>query len=143
MQQLQAGDFVQSVDAIQQTNDEASSLLFGTPVYNDVDDGVKKASAGSAVAKNVIGLVANGTIAAGTQGAVLLSGPLTGTTGQWDAVFGTTGGLTKGTHYFLSETAGAGTDICPSNGGSYVVELGVATSPTTLVLKAPFQSILL
>lgn len=142
LQQIQSGDFVQSYDAIQQTNNEVGSLLVGTPVYNDTDDTVKKAKADSAVTKDVIGLVFNGTIAPSGLGGVLLSGPLKATTGQWDAAFGTSGGLTKGARYFLSDaTAGAGVSSAPSADGSYVVELGLAISTTELRLSSPFKSI--
>jgi len=142
LQQIQSGDIIQSYDAIQQTNDEASSLLIGTPVYNDADDGIKKAKADSALTKNVIGLVFNGTIAPSGLGSVLMSGPLKATTGQWDAAFGTSGGLVKGSRYFLSDaTAGIGTDTAPSADGSYVVELGLAVSATELALSSPFKSV--
>jgi hypothetical protein len=142
LQQIQPGDYTQSFDAVQQTNNEVGSLLVGTPVYNDTDDTVKKARANSAATKDVIGLVFNGTIAGGGVGGVLLSGPLKATAGQWDAAFGTSGGLTKGVRYFLSDaTAGIGTDTAPSADGSYVVELGQAMSPTELRLSSPFKSI--
>lgn len=144
LQQLQAGDFVASYDIATFTNNEASSLVIGTPVYNDVADGVKKADADSGTTKKVIGLVFDTSALSGAPVNVLLSGKLTATTGQWDAIFGTTGGLAVGTSYYLSDaTAGTASSTAPSAGGSYVVEVGVAASPTELILASPFRSILL
>lgn len=140
LQQLQAGDYTKSYDAVRQTNNEAGSLAVCTPVYNDGDGTIRKAQANAQATKDVIGLVFNGTIAPGALGDVLLSGVHTATTAEWDAAFGTTGGLSEGTRYFLSEaTAGEGTTTAPETGFS--VELGQAMSPTDLRLSAPFRSI--
>lgn len=147
--QLQSGDTLDVTSTssgviIQQTNDEAGPIVIGTPVYNDVNDGVKKAKADAAGTSNVIGLVAQASISSGVAGSIQFSGVLTATTGQWDAVFGTTGGLTKGVHYFLSAaTAGIGTTTAPSTVGQYAVYLGLALSTTELSVGAPFTPIAL
>lgn len=148
IQQLQSGDTLDAVqsggDAAIQTNDEASPIVIGTPVYNDANDGVKKAKADAAGTKSVVGLVRDVSIGAASTGAIQLSGVLTATTGQWDTAFGTTGGLSFGTRYYLSAaTAGLGTATAPSTTGQYVVELGIAISTTELLLSGSFQSILL
>lgn len=148
IQQLQSGDTLDAVqsggDAVVQTNDEASPIVIGTPVYNDAVDGVKKAKADAVGTKSVIGLVRDTSIGAGSTGAIQVSGVLTATTGQWDAAFGTTGGLAFGVRYYLSAaTAGLGTVTAPSTTGQYVVELGIALSTTELLLSASFQPILL
>lgn len=149
IQQLQSGDTlnIPSITAgnvISQTNDEAGAIVIGAPVYNDANDGVKKAKADASGTKDVIGLVRDSSITNGVAGSIQTDGTLTATTGQWDAVFGTTGGLTKGTRYYLSAaTAGLGTVTAPSTVGQYVVELGIAISTTELILSAPFKAILL
>jgi len=61
---------------------------------------LKKAKADAGGTANVIGLVAQASISSGVSGSIQFSGVLTATTAQWDAVFGTTGGLTKGVRYF-------------------------------------------
>jgi hypothetical protein len=139
VQQLQAGD---TLDAPQSggditviTNDESSPVVIGTPVYIDANDGFKKAKADASATKDVFGL-ANGTITNGLTGPVMSGGILTATTAQWDAVAGTTGGLTKGTRYFLSATtAGNLTATAPSTVGQYVVEVGIAISTTELLVR--------
>lgn len=144
LQNLQAGDVIASYDIASQINDETSSLVIGTPVYNDVADGIKKAKADGSSTKDVIGLVFDVTALSGAAVNVLLSGVLKATTAQWDTAFGTSGGLTPKTRYFLSDAAaGNGAGTVPSAGGSYVVELGIAISSTELLLSSPFRSILL
>jgi hypothetical protein len=147
-QQLQSGDTLDAAqsggDVVIQTNDEVGSIVIGTPVYNDANDGVKKAQANASGTKDVIGLVRDVTIATTATGSIQTNGILSASTAQWDTAFGTSGGLTKGTRYFLSPTtAGLGTVTAPSTVGQYVVELGLAISTTELLLSAPFRNILL
>jgi hypothetical protein len=137
-QQLQSGDTLDAprsdAAGLMQTNDNVGAMIAGQVVYNDVADGVKSAQANAAGTKDVVGLMLDTPAAAGT-GFVAMSGPVTLTTAQWDAVFGTSGGLTKGTRYYLSATtAGQGTSTAPSTVGQYVVELGIAISTTELLL---------
>jgi hypothetical protein len=137
IQQLQSGDTLDAVqsggDAVVQTNDEAGAIVIGTPVYNDVADGVKKARANAVGTTYVLGLVRPTSITNGTSGAIQISGVLTATTGQWDTAFGTTGGLTVGADYYLSSAvAGVGTVTAPTAAGTYVVYLGRALSTTEL-----------
>ena len=109
IQQLQSGDTLDAVqsggDAVVQTNDEATPIVIGTPVYNDANDGVKKARANALGTTYVLGLVRDTSIANGVSGAIQISGVLTATTGQWDTAFGTTGGLAFGVDYYLSSSA--------------------------------------
>lgn len=148
IQQLQSGDTLNvpvftGGDVISLTNDEAGSVVIGTPVYSDAASGVKKAKADAAGTAKPIGLVSDTTIANGVAGNVMLNGYLTATTGQWDTAFGTTGGLTFNTKYYLSAaTAGVGTATAPSTTGQYVVELGIAVSTTVLKIDIK-QTILL
>ena len=139
IQQLQSTDTLSAPqsggDVVIQTNDEASPIVICTPVYNDADDGVKKAKADAIGTKSAIGLVYDSSITNGVSGAIQVNGIVSATTGQWDAVFGTTGGLAFGTRYYLSAaTAGLGTSTAPSAVGQYVLELGIAISTTELLL---------
>lgn len=149
LQVLQAGDTlsvagVSQGNILQLTNAEAGAIVIGAPVYAFGNDQVKKAKADAGATSNVIGLVADASITNGVAGSIQTDGTLAATTGQWDAAFGTSGGLTAGTRYFLSAaTAGLGTATPPSSVGQYVVELGIAISTTELILAAPFQPILL
>lgn len=147
--QLQAADTLDVTNisggvTLQQTNDEATPIVIGAPVYNDANDGVKKAKADASGTTNVVGLVAQASITNATAGSIQFDGILAATTTQWDAVFGTTGGLTKGVRYFLSAaTAGLGTITPPSTVGQFVVMLGIAISTTELRLADPFTPIAL
>jgi hypothetical protein len=147
IQQIQVGDTLDAPqgggDVISQTNDEVGAVVIGCPVYNDANDGVKKAQANAAATAACIGLMATTSTAAAGSGSVMTNGVLTATTTQWDAVAGTTGGLTKGTRYYLSAaTAGIITSTAPTTVGQYVVELGIGISTTEMLLNVR-QAILL
>ena len=146
VQQLQSGDTLDAPqaggDIMVLTNDEAGALIQGNVVYMDAVDGVKKAKGDAAGTSKPVGLSV-GTPAAGATGQIMIAGVLTLTTGQWDAAFGTTGGLTFNTVYYLSAaSAGLGTVTAPTAVGSYVVELGIALSTTELFVRIR-QTILL
>lgn len=79
-------------------------------------------------------------IANGATGKVLVEGTLAGTTAEWDAVSGSTGGLvTDGSTYFLSfTTAGRITstiDVDAAPAGSNLVPMGFALSSTRFKLE--------
>lgn len=136
VQQLQAGDTLDAPqgggDQVVLTNNNAGTLVPGTPVYTVANDAVDKAKADASATKNVIGMVA-ASISAAASGPITISGVLTLTTGQWDTAFSTTGGLTKDVRYFLSAgTAGLGTVTAPSTVGNFLVEIGIAISTTEL-----------
>lgn len=66
------------------------------------------------------------------------SGILTLTTAQWDVVTGASGGLTRGSVYYLSlVTNGRITATRPSTTGQLVSRVGVALSPTAMLLTLP------
>jgi len=133
MEQLQSGDYIAGIDLPQLTNDEAGAIVIGTPVYVDANDGVKKAKADAVGTANVIGLVAEVSISNGAVGGIQTDGILAATTGQWDAVAGTSGGLTKDTWYYLSAaTAGLITATAPSAAGQFVKPIGIAISTTEM-----------
>lgn len=133
IEQLQSGDSIASPELISMTNANAGSMVIGNPVFCSVAGSVDKARANTANASNVIGFCADVSVSTGNPAAIQLDGVLAATTGQWDAVAGTSGGLAAGTIYYLSEsTAGAITSTAPSTTGQYVVELGIAISTTEL-----------
>lgn len=139
IEQLQSGDYlsvpISGVNEVIQTNDEAGAIVIGAPVYNDAADGVKKAIATTSAASIVLGLVTDVSITNGATGSIAVSGVLTASTAQWDAVAGTTGGLTFGTRYYLDVTAGKISATAPSTVGQYVVEIGIALSTTELKIN--------
>lgn len=136
IEQLQSGDYVAGIDIPQVTNDESGSIVIGTPVYVDANDGVKKAKADAVGTVNVIGLISDTSVAAAGTGGVQTDGILAATSGQWDAVAGTSGGLTKDTIYYLSAaTAGLITSTAPSAAGQFVKKIGIAISTTELLIQ--------
>jgi hypothetical protein len=137
-QRLQAGDTLDiRAEAVQYVNDEATPVLICSPVYNDAAGGFKKAQANAAGTKDVIGLVSQApSIANGLAGAVTIDGQLSATTAQWDAVAGTSGGLTFKTRYYLDPaTPGKITSVAPSTTGQYVCEIGIAESTTDMKIN--------
>jgi hypothetical protein len=149
IQALQSGDTlnIPSITAgnvLSLTNAEATPIIIGAPVYAFGNDSVKKAQANASGTASVIGLVRDASITNGVAGSIQTDGTLAATTGQWDTIMSTSGGLTAGTRYYLSAaTAGLGTSTAPLVVGNLVVELGIAISTTELILSAPFRPILL
>lgn len=63
-------------------------------------------------------------------------GSLELTTDQWDAIAGTTGGLTKNAFYYLSAaTDGHITSTAPTGGGTLQAPVGIAISRTALLIR--------
>jgi len=133
-QQLQSGDSIATgSNLVQLTAD--SALSAGMPVVITTADHVNKARANASGTKDVIGLCAQ-DISISATGGVQPDGVLALTTGQWDAVAGTSGGLSPDTIYFLDPgTAGHITATVPSSTGQYVAEVGIALSTTELEIR--------
>lgn len=115
------------------TNGEASTaLVLGAPAYSFAAGSAKRAQANALSTSRVIGLCAEPTsITAAANGYIIVSGVLTGTTAQWDAVSGGTGGLVFNTEYYLDPTTAGKITSTPPSAASQVVEpLGVALSTT-------------
>lgn len=128
---LQPGDSINvQPDAITRTF--TSTAVKGNVVYVDGNGSVDLAQANASGTASPFGLAAEGVLAA-ASGVVIFDGVLVATTLEWDAVAGTTGGLSAGVKYFLSSTV-AGAMVAqgsqPSAQGEYVVELGHALSTT-------------
>lgn len=140
-QQLQAGDTLQATvtggEQQNLTNNNAGAVVIGAPVYIIANDAFDKAQANASGTKEVVGLVAaSPSIGTGASGAVQVAGILTLTTAQWDAICGTSGGLTANTTYFLDPaTAGKLTSTVPTTVGQYVAEVGRSLSTTELEIK--------
>ena len=148
LQQIPTGDTiavpVTGQTLISQTNGESVSIVIGTPVYSSGNDTVKKAKADASGTISLVGLVYDTSVATSAAGNVITDGVLSATTAQWDAVAGTTGGLTAGTDYFLSAaTAGLMTATAPSTAGQYVQKVGRAISTTEMRLLIESANVLL
>lgn len=136
IEQLQSGDQLQSNELIVRTNNNASPIVIGQPVYVDGAGTVDLALADAQVTSRVLGLVAETSIAAAGSGGIQTDGVIIATTGEWDAVTGETGGLTAGALYFLDpDTAGMLTQTAPTVSGDYVAEVGMALSTTELEIS--------
>ena len=136
IEQLQSTDYINAEPIPQFTNNNAGSIVIGTPVYMAANNAVDKAKADAVGTVNAVGLVYDTSIASAASGGVLFDGILTATTGQWDAVAGTSGGLTKDAIYYLSAaTAGQLTATAPTAAGQFVVSIGIGLSTTDMKIE--------
>jgi len=140
IEQIQSGDTLDATitdtNEINLTNNNASTINIGQPVYAESDGNVDLAQANAQGTVEVIGLVADATIAASASGQIITDGVLEATTDQWDAVTGDTGGLTVGDVYYLSAaSAGELTTTAPSSTGNFVKRVGTALSTTQMELE--------
>lgn len=103
------------------TNGEAAATPICTPVYSSSAGGFKKALGDGSAKSKVIGLVVDQSILPAQQGGVLTVGVVAASPTQWDAVCGTSGGLTFQTKYYLSTTI-AGVLTTNAASGVAVVE---------------------
>ena len=136
IEQLQSGDYIATGEIPQFTNGNAGPIVIGTPVYMSANDTVDKAKADTVGTVNVIGLVYDTSIASSAVGGIQIDGILTATTGQWDAIAGTTGGLTKDVFYYLSSaTAGILSSTAPSVAGQFSICIGIGISTTEMKIN--------
>lgn len=115
------------------TNNTGATIAKFKALYKTTtSDQVALANANASGTMRFIGF-ASAAINNAATGSVTTQGALTGTTGEWDAVTGQSGGLTPGSVYFLSNaTAGNITSTAPSTG--WLVRVGVAISTTTMLI---------
>ena len=112
----------------------SSGALPGT-VIAATSSGLAKGKADAAGTSNVAGVNISAS-AADEPGFARYSGPVTLTPAEWDAVAGTTGGLTPGAYYYLSAaTAGHLTDTAPVTEGQFSTPVGLALSAETLLVQ--------
>lgn len=140
VQQIQAGDILDAessgAEVVSMQNNNASPIVIGNTVYCDAANGVDLAQADASGTIEVLGLVQDSSIAATSVGFIQTDGVLSATTGEWDAVAGTTGGLAFGTIYYLDpSTAGMLTSTAPTVGGQFVMRIGKAISTTELEIS--------
>lgn len=127
---------------LQLTNDEVGVVPAGTPIYVDAPNGFKRSQADAQATARTIGLL-TANVAPGVQGAVQLSGPITLTTAQWDAICGTIGGLAFDVPYYLDAASpGALTATPPSATGAVVQQVIIGVSPTTAVIQIGIPEVL-
>jgi hypothetical protein len=137
-QQLQPGDSISAPTNAPSlrsaaNGETATALPFGAPVYASSGTAVKRGQANAKATSKLVGLVYDASVAAGANGSVAQGGILTGTTAQWDAVAGTSGGLAVGAFYFLDATnPGKLTATAPITAGLVNVCVGSALSSTEL-----------
>lgn len=114
-----------------------ATYLPGTPVCQsqDEDGTVVPAQGDDEDDAFVVGLSA-GTGVAGNHVLTQFSGPLRLTAAEWHAVGATSGGLVRGTVYYLStQTPGNITATKPTSDGTFATALGVAMSATDLMVQ--------
>lgn len=141
IEQLQAGDTISIPDFFQLVAD--STMVPGNVVCSSAAGHVDKAKADASGTTKSVGLCP-AAITSAASGSVQNDGVLTLTTGQWDTVAGTTGGLTFNTEYYLSDaTAGLLTATPPSTVGHYVAPIGIALSTVDLLIYTNKPTILL
>jgi hypothetical protein len=139
VRQIATGDTldaaVTAIDVVSRQNANVGAIVICTPVYASANGSVDKAQADAAATSKVMGLMRDTSVAAGDSGYIQTDGIVSATTGQWDAVAGTTGGLVANTSYWLDPTtAGKITATAPTTAAQYVVHIGVALSTTELLL---------
>ena len=135
LQELPAGDNLPSAsDVLSRTF--TSIAIAGAPQYVDGNSTVDNARANAEATSQVLGL-SRVAVGAPGPGQIHTDGVLTLTTGEWDAVAGTTGGLAADAKYFLSESVAGRIleNTPPTVAGEYVVELGVGLSTTEMNVR--------
>ncbi len=125
---------VPALPIVSLVNANASTLAIGTVVYSSAAGAFDAAIANSAATALAIGILA-ATAAPSALAPVQTGGPIALTTAQWDAVAGTSGGLTFGTAYYVDPTtAGRMTSAGPTASGKYATRIGVGLSPTVMTM---------
>lgn len=103
-----------------------STLVAGTAIPAQADDIDTALVTGLAVVPGV----------AGEPVLTQLSGPVTLTTAQWDAITGQVGGLTPGVPYFLdAATEGKLTTTAPGGGGDFVTPVGIGLTARDFLIQ--------
>jgi trimeric autotransporter adhesin len=115
-------------------NNFTSALDAGTPVYafTSANTFSRAFAAGTIQQRQVIGLIADGSIAISATGRIQYHGLLSLTSAQWNAQTSVTTGLTPGDIYYLNDTAPFFT-TAPAAGPTRT--LGVALTPNVLRLQ--------
>jgi hypothetical protein len=121
---------------VEMTNNEATTINIGQPVYVNMADGIKLAQGNASTKIKVLGLVSESFIPSGNTGNIQIYGVLEATTDEWDAVTDDKGGLVPNVFYYLETwPAGKLTSKAPTTSGHFVVRIGLAISPTKLSIS--------
>ncbi len=111
-----------------------SMKVAGTLIYADADGGGARRIA--------IGLLTTGGADSLAYDIALPGSKLTLTTGEWDAVAGTTGGLTAGFKYYLSDTLGRLIETTtPPTAGDTLLVAGIALSATVMLVQMDHEGL--
>ena len=113
--------------------------LIGTVVFVFTNNQVKAATSNVSLTEaQAVGIVVAFDIVNGVNPVVQMSGVVTLTTDQWDAITDTIPGMQASTAYYVgtSSTAGSLTAIKPEEGA--VTQVGVGLSTTKMILNPPF-----
>ena len=124
--------------------DNAAAVIAGAPVYLKAAGTYAYGDADGAAALRVaVGLLTTGGADSLAYDAALGGSKLTLTTGEWDAVAGTTGGLTIGAKYYMSDvTAGRLTETAPATATDTLMMCGIGLSTTVMLVKMDDQGVL-
>lgn len=139
---LRAGPSAGSSILVQLTSNRA----LGTPVVaasSTPTVGIVRVTGGSSgisgggfsALAQVIGVITE--LGDGVSARMQSSGLVTLDEDDWDGVTGDSGGLTRGAVYYASTTIGLLTTTPPSASGSFIVQVGIAMNPTTMLLSCP------
>ncbi len=136
LQDLPSGDTLSGATETGQFTAEAdSSLLKLAAVYVSASAHVDKAKADATGTAACVGLTTE-AISSAASGNIQTNGVVTGTTSEWDAVTGDTGGLDFNELYFVDPTtAGKITKTRPTGAGKLVTIVGLALSDEMLGLR--------
>jgi hypothetical protein len=116
-------------------NDSGSPATIGQVVYLKANGKFALAQADTLSTSEILGLVADSSILNGSIGTIQITGPLTTTITNWDALTGQIGGLIPNTIYYLSPvTAGKLTTTLPTNTSDCLVRVGKAITATKLLI---------
>lgn len=139
-QLLQSGDYIGDESFVVQTNGESGTTVIGTVGYQSAADTVKKAKADAAGTMRADFIQADTSILTSASGNYQTEGIITLTTAQWDAVAGTTGGLTfKSAYYVSNGTAGQLTATAPTTGFSQIVGRALSSTEMKLTFEQVYQ----
>lgn len=138
-EELQDEDFIEvPLELPSAINAGADAISKGMVVYASGNGEVNLAQANLLNTAFPAGLCNNSSAVpnAGTV-EIITNGPIVCTTGEWDVIAGTSGGLTPGRDYFLSSTNPGQiiSNTATIGVGSFVVSLGVAKDANTLIIR--------
>jgi len=111
---------------------DSSPIAPGSPVYVKAADGLLYNAKADSIADASVAGLSRAAATLDSIASFFTGGELTLTTAEWDAIAGTSGGLVRGSYYYLSAaTAGHITATPPAN---FTIRVGLALRTTTLLV---------